>query len=114
MIFFLVKYNRICRIERVGENEIGIGVTVRFLWTKRSNREKPGLHRAAAQVTGYCLPTPGRSFPRLSAARQPLMGDCLLCFRCVLSELRFLCSCVFFTHFRVELAFGVNMKVVDN
>jgi hypothetical protein len=72
-----------------------------------------GLHRAASQV-GYCLPTPGRSFPRLSAARQPLMGDCLLCFRCVLSELRLLRSCVFFTRFRVELALGVNMKVVDN
>jgi hypothetical protein len=67
--------------------------------------KKMGLHRAAAQVA--------TAFPRLGAARQPLMGDCLLCFRCVLSELRLLRSCVFFTPFRVELAFGVNIKVVD-
>ena len=24
------------------------------------------------------------------------------------------CSCIFFTHFYFELAFGVNMKVLDN
>jgi hypothetical protein len=33
---------------------------------------------------------------------------------CVLTELRFLRFLCFFTHFRFELAFGVNMKVVDN
>jgi hypothetical protein len=34
-ICFSVKYDRICRLERVRENGIGIGVTVRFLRTKR-------------------------------------------------------------------------------
>ncbi|KEH15978.1 hypothetical protein MTR_0401s0030 [Medicago truncatula] len=33
---------------------------------------------------------------------------------CTVTASHVSCSCVFFTRFRFELAFGVNMKVVDN
>jgi len=48
-------------------------------------------------------------FARLQLATASYMWQ-----KALFTRLPFSCSCVFFTRFCFELAFGVNMKVIDN
>ena len=101
---FSVDYDRAMCQERVGENDIKIRLTVRILcakWWKRKNscavsRARPCVWMAQAVCT-LCPFWHGRACARHGP--------------CVLSGLRF---SRFFTHFCFELAFDVNMKVLDN
>jgi len=85
---FSVYYDRAKCQERVGENEIKIRSTVSILHAKWWNRKICDVRRAR---------------PCVCTARS-----------CMLSGLWFLRFLSFFTLFYFELAFGVNMKVLDN
>jgi hypothetical protein len=81
------------------------------------NSELWGVLYARKRVRVFCcLLQNARS--GTGAARSSVFspGPCVLKSMTVgfcLSELRFLRSCAFFTHFCFELALGVNMKVLD-
>ncbi|KEH44285.1 hypothetical protein MTR_1g111780 [Medicago truncatula] len=53
-------------------------------------------------------------FPRAICHNLPWRLELLAGASCSLTACHISCSCVFFTRFCFELAFGVNMKVVDN
>ena len=94
-----VDYDRGKCQERVGENGTEIHLTVWFLREKWWNRKwKNGKPVLSAEH--------GRAW--FSTGRANLL------FPCVLAGLRFSRFLYFFTHFCFELAFDVNMKVVDN
>ena len=106
---FSVDYDRAMCQERVGENVIKIRLTVKILcakWWKQKNEKKLCCQTSTAvRVHGT-----GRVYFLHFLAR-----PCMCTARAVravrTSVSRFLC---FFTHFCFELAFGVNMKVLDN
>ena len=99
-----VDYDRTKCQESVGENDTKIRLTVWILcakWWKRKNGKKvvlPDEHGRACAWHGPCVHSAFFFLARL----------------CVLSGLRFLHFLCLFTHFCFELAFGVNIKVLDN
>jgi len=44
-------------------------VNGRYFTDEKAKPENPGLHKAAAQDTGCCLPTPGHSIPALGCSK---------------------------------------------
>jgi len=99
---FSVDYDRAMCQERVGENDIKVRLTVWILcakWWKRKNEEKVVLSDEHGRV--YILPFLARPCVCMAWAVHVVRT----------SVSRFLC---FFTHLCFELAFGVNMKVLDN
>ena len=114
---FSVDYDRVKCQERVGENGIKIRLTVWILcakWWKRKIGKIAVLsveHGRACAYHGPCV----HSSLFGTAVRVHGMGrSCARHGPFVLSGLRFSHFLCFFTHFCFELAFGVNMKVLDN
>jgi len=104
---FSVDYDRVKCQERVGENGTEIWLTIWILcakWWKRKNGKfvLSGEH-------GHVYTGTGRAYTMFSLARP------CVCWHgpCVLSGFRFLRFSCFFTYFCFELAFDVNIKVLD-
>ena len=99
---FFVHYDRAKCQERVSENNIEIRLTFEF-YARNGENGKTGKSCAVR-----------RERPWVCMAR----AVCTLCpfwhGPHVLTELRFLRFLCFFTHFYFELAFGVNIKGLDN
>jgi len=97
------------------QNVIKLSVTNAYAKTAPNSELRAGFYARKRVSVFCCLMQNARSGKGGAWSSVFSPGPCILkstAVRFCLSELRFLCSCAFFTHFYFELAFGVKMKVL--